>query len=78
MFLYRSANPKTLKRLNEFFPVPARGITNDFEAGLSPEEVCLKTIRLLREVGVDKVYVSNLAVDKVDASYRKIMSALEA
>jgi hypothetical protein len=45
---------------------------------LSADEVCLQTIRALRDVGVDKVYVSNLGVDKVDASYRRIMSALEA
>ena len=78
VFYYRSANPKTLKRLNDFFPVPAEGITRDFDSGMSPDEVCLQTIRVLREVGVDKVYVSNLGVDRVDASYRKIMSALEA
>ena len=78
VFFYRSANPKTLKRLNDFFPVPAEGITRDFESGMLPDQVCLQTIRALRDVGVDKVYVSNLGVDKVDASYRKIMSALEA
>ncbi len=73
VFLYRSANPTTLKQLGEFFPVPAEGVTRDFEAGLSPEEICARTIRGLREVGADKVYVSNLGFQRPDARYRRIL-----
>ncbi len=73
VFLYRSANPRTLEQLGNFFPVPAEGITRDFAEGLSPEEICARSIRALREVGVDKVYVSNLGFDRPDARYRKIL-----
>jgi hypothetical protein len=73
VFLYRSANPRTLEQLGNFFPVPADGITRDFAEGLSPEEICARSIRALREVGVDKVYVSNLGFDRPDARYRRIL-----
>jgi 5,10-methylenetetrahydrofolate reductase len=73
VFLYRSANPRTLQQLGSFFPVPAEGVTRDFEEGLSPEEICARSIRALREVGVDKVYVSNLGFDRPDARYRRIL-----
>ena len=76
VFLYRSANPRTLQQLGSFFPVPAEGVTSDFAEGLSPEEICARTIRALRAVGVDKVYVSNLGFDRPDARYRKILELL--
>ncbi len=76
VFLYRSANPRTLEQLNGYFPVPAEGVTRDFEAGLLPEEICAKTVRALRDVGVDKVYVSNLGFDRPEARYRKILELL--
>jgi hypothetical protein len=76
VFLYRSANPRTLQQLGSYFPVPAEGVTRDFEEGLSPEEICARTIRALREVGVDKVYVSNLGFERPDARYRKILDLL--
>jgi 5,10-methylenetetrahydrofolate reductase len=76
VFLYRSANPATLERLSEFFPVPAAELTREFDAGMSPEEICAKTVRTLREVGADKVYLSNLGFQQVEARYRKIMELL--
>jgi 5,10-methylenetetrahydrofolate reductase len=73
VFLYRSANPRTLAQLSGFFPVPAEGITRDFETGLSAEEICARSICALREVGVDKIYLSNLGFDRPDARYRRIL-----
>ena len=60
VFLYRSANPRTLKQLERFFPVPAAEVAREFDAGASSVEICARTIRALRSVGADKVYVSNL------------------
>ncbi len=76
VFLYRSASPTTLEQLGRFFPVPMEGITRDFQAGLSPEEVCARTIRGLREVGVEKVYLSNLGFQRPDARYRAVLELL--
>ncbi len=77
VFLYRSANPLTLERLGRFFPVPAAALTREFEVGASPEEICARSIRALRDLGVDKVYVSNLGVQGADHRYRKILDALD-
>lgn len=60
VFFYRSANPKTLQRLKDFLPVPAEGLTADFAAGLSPEEVCARSISILKQAGAKHFYVSNL------------------
>jgi hypothetical protein len=78
VFYYRSANPKTLKILGDFFPVPAEGVMGDFEAGMTPDEMCIKSIRALRDVGVRHVYISNLGVGEADRRYRRIVTALEA
>ena len=73
VFLYRSANSRTLQQLSSFLPVPAEEITREFAEGLSPEAICARSIRALREAGVDKVYISNLGFDRPDVRYRKIL-----
>jgi hypothetical protein len=60
VFYYRSANPKTLETLSRFFPVPAAELTREFDSGASAVEICARTIRELRAVGAEKIYVSNL------------------
>ena len=76
VFLYRSATPATLARLADFFPVPAAELTREFEAGLTAEQICARTVRALREVGADKVYLSNLGFQQVDTQYRRIIELL--
>ena len=76
VFLYRSANPATLARLGEFFPVPSERVVRDFESGRSAEQICAHTIRALREVGVEKIYLSNLGFRKPEERYKKVMQAL--
>lgn len=78
VFYYRSANAKTLSQLSRFLPVPADAITREFEAGASPEDICAKTIRALRNVGADKVYVSNLGLRRAEPRYRKLLEALSS
>ena len=77
VFLYRSANPKTLARLRHFFPVPAEELTSEFAAGSSPEDICVRTITALRNVGANKIYLSNLGFKGVDRPYARIMEALD-
>lgn len=60
VFFYRSANPKTLAMLSRFFTVPVAEITAEFEAGDSAEAICARSIRRLRDVGAEQIYVSNL------------------
>ena len=73
VFLYRSANPRTLAALSDFFPVPAEALTNEFDSGATPEEVCARTIRELRAAGAEKVYVSNLGNRGAGARLRRIL-----
>jgi 5,10-methylenetetrahydrofolate reductase len=76
VFLYRSANPATLAKLGDFFPVPAADLTREFAAGMTSDEICAKSVRMLREVGADKVYLSNLGFHQVEARYRRIVELL--
>jgi hypothetical protein len=77
VFLYRSDNPATLERLGEFFPVPAEGVVRDFESGRSAEEICAHTIGALREVGVEKIYLSNLGFRKPEERFKRVLQALD-
>lgn len=77
VFYYRSANPGTLERLSRFFPVPAEGVTREFERGDRPEEICARTIRGLRELGVERFYVSNLGYRRAPERRRRLLEALE-
>lgn len=76
VFFYRSANPETLNALSRFFPVPAEELTREFERGDSPEEICARTIRRLRGLGVKRVYVSNLGYAEAARRMRRIRSEL--
>jgi hypothetical protein len=76
VFLYRSAKPATLAKLADFFPVPAAELTREFESGMTPEEICAKSVRMLREAGADKVYLSNLGFQEVEVRYRRIVESL--
>jgi hypothetical protein len=79
VFYYRSANPKTLSTLSRFLPVPAEAITKEFATGASADEICARTIRGLRDLGVNRVYVSNLdpedAPERLEAIERAVVEA---
>ncbi len=74
VFYYWSANPGTLGRLGEFFPVPAEELTREFEAGASPEEVLGKTLDALRAAGAERVYISNLGHRRVQHRLDKALT----
>ena len=73
VFLYKSANPNTLSRLGEYFPVPATELTREFDSGAAADEICARTIRELRAVGADKIYVSNLGFRRVENRLKNIL-----
>ena len=60
VFYYRSANRRTLDALNGFLPVPIEGLTKEFAAGDTAEDICAKTIRTLMDQGAKHFYISNL------------------
>ena len=73
-FYYRSANARTLSVLGDFFPVPAEEITREFDAGAEADEVLARTIRGLREVGADKIYVSNLPTRGIARALDRVLA----
>lgn len=72
VFLYRSPRRSTLDRLSDFFPVPVEALRGEFASGASADEVCARTVRLLRTLGVDNVYLSNLRVREAEPRIRRI------
>jgi hypothetical protein len=72
VFFYRSAHPRTLARLGEYFPVPAEQLQAEFDEGLSAEEICARSLLRLREIGVEKIYVSNLPARGAAEKLREI------
>ena len=77
VFYYRSANPKTLAALASFLPVPAAELTAEFEAGATADEVCARTLRELRSVGVRHFYVSNLPLQSAALTLRRVLDLVE-
>ena len=76
VFYYRSANPKTLETLKQFLPVPAEGLIREFGEGASPDEICARTIRRLRDAGVKHVYVSNLPIGRARQTLERVMKLI--
>jgi len=77
VFYYRSANPKTLKTLNDFLPVPVDGLTREFAAGATPDDVCARTIRALLNAGARHFYISNLPVARAQRVLAGVMQKVE-
>ena len=73
VFFYRSGNPRTLSRLGEFFPVPAEQLAHEFQGGVSPEEVCARSIRGLRELGIKDLYLSNLPMRRAEETLGRVL-----
>ena len=78
VFYYRSANPMTLDTLRGFLPVPVEGLTREFAAGASADEVCARSIRALIDAGAKSIYVSNLPVGRAELTLAKIMDLVNS
>ena len=77
VFFYRSANPRTLATLSRFLPVPAEELTAEFAAGASPEQVCARTVRRLRDAGARHFYISNLPLSRATSTLSKILELVD-
>jgi 5,10-methylenetetrahydrofolate reductase len=73
VFYYRSANPKTLRMLSEFMPVPVEALTKEFASGADAIEVCARTVQALLQDGARAVYISNLPLAGASATLTRIM-----
>jgi hypothetical protein len=73
LFYYRSANLKTLTALKGFLPVPIEALTREFADGVSPEDICARSIRELTALGVRHFYISNLPLGRAAVTLRRIL-----
>ena len=78
VFYYRSGNRRTFDTLARFLPVPGEGLLREFSGGATAEEVCARSVRALRELGVRHIYVSNLPVGRAPAILGAIVALVEA
>lgn len=74
LFYYRSANPKTLRALSSFLPVPAEELTAEFGAGATPEQVCARSIQVLSAAGARNFYISNLPIGRAAATLHRVLA----
>jgi 5,10-methylenetetrahydrofolate reductase len=74
IFFYRSANPKTLRALSEFLPVPAAQLSEEFASGASAEDICARSVRAMAAAGARHVYVSNLPVGRAASTLQRIIA----
>lgn len=78
VFYYRSAKARTLQALQQFFPVPAAGLQGEFdEEMLHPDQVCARSIRMLRRLGITRLYISNLPVADASARLNRIFQLID-
>ena len=73
VFYYRSANPQTLRALSGFLPVPIEGLSREFAAKDTPEEICARSIHALTRAGARHFYVSNLPLGKAARVLQRIL-----
>lgn len=74
VFYYRSPNRRTLEALNGFLPVPIEGLVREFGEGLTPEQICARTIRTLKTAGARHFYISNLPVARAQSVLAAILA----
>lgn len=73
VFYYRNGKRSSLERLSRFFPVPVDAVAEAFEAGVTPEAHCARSIVSLRELGVRNVYICNLGARHAGTLYDRIL-----
>ena len=78
VFFYRSAKLATLEALRSFLPVPVDGLTREFAAGVTPEEICARTIRALMNAGARHFYISNLPPSRAQAVLTRVLEQAKA
>lgn len=76
VFYYRSANLRTLQALSHFLPVPVDGLAAEFATGASPTDICVHTIRAMRQLGVRHFYISNVPLIGASTTLASIMREL--
>ena len=77
VFYYRSASAKTLTTLARFMPVPVEELAREFAEGASAVEICARTVRAIRSLGVKHILVCNLPMHGAWATLSAILDRAE-
>ena len=78
VFYYRSANQRTLEQLSRFLPVPTAALAAEFAAGVTPVDVCARTLRAMIDLGVRHFYISNLPLHRASTTLNAILERVGA
>ena len=78
VFYYRSANPKTLRVLSQFLPVPVEPLAAEFASGATPIDVCARTLRAMMDIGARHFYISNLPLMSASSTLNAILERVGA
>lgn len=78
VFYYRSANPRTLKQLSQFLPVPVEALAAEFASGATPVDICARTLRAMMDVGARHFYISNLPLLGASSTLNAILERVGA
>jgi hypothetical protein len=73
VFYYRSANRNTIAALSRFMPVPVEGLLNEFASGATAIDMCARTLRALRALGVRHFCICNLPMHEASAILAAIL-----
>jgi len=76
VFFYRSAHPKSLAALSAFMPVPVQGLIDEFAAGATPIDVCVRTIRAMMSLGVRHFCIWNLPMHDASGTLAAIRARI--
>ena len=77
VFYYRSANRKTLETLSRFIPLPLESLLDEFARGATPIDLCVRTIRVLRRLGVKHIYISNVPLASAASTVQQILKRVD-
>jgi hypothetical protein len=77
VFFYRSASIDTFKFLAQFLPIPATHLAAEFEAGLTAIQICARSIAMLRQLGLNNIYISNLPIGTAAPTLKAILLEAE-
>jgi hypothetical protein len=78
VFYYRSASATTLTTLSRFMPVPLEGLIQEFGSGATAVDVCARTVRELRSLGVRHFCICNLPMQDAWSTLSAILKKAEA
>ena len=75
VFYYRSPSQKTLTTLSRFMPVPVEGLVKEFASGATAVDICARTVRELRALGVRHFCICNLPMHDASTTLSAILTS---